>query len=184
MLILSIWSRPSCSGAGATSGITRPERCARSSTAKVARGSAQIIQQSGSAILPICPAVDERVGRGRATPRSGLDANSRSWREISYLSSSPKGDRGFESCPSWPSRGRQPGADFAKSCFALGPKAELNLGLCTRLPMPSGRQLATSRWRHVCGHPPASLTTSWIWGRLSTRSRNFRGSLNGLRVIR
>jgi hypothetical protein len=81
----------------------------------------------------------------------------------------------------WPSRGRQPGADFAKSCFALGPKAELNLGLCTRLPMPSGRQLATSRWRHVCGHPPASLTTSWIWGRLSTRSRNFRGSLNGLR---
>jgi len=75
----------------------------------------------------------------------------------------------------WPSRGRQAGADFAKSCFALGPKAELNLGLCTRLPMPSGRQLATSRWRHVCGHPPASLTTFWIWGRLSTRSRNFRG---------
>src|ERR1700730_14332650 len=54
----------------------------------------------------------------------------------------------------WPSRGRQAGADFAKSRFALGPKAELNLGLCARLPMPSGRQLATSRWRHVCGHPP------------------------------
>ena len=75
----------------------------------------------------------------------------------------------------WPSRGRQAGADFAKSRFALGPKAELNLGLCARLPMPSGRQLATSRWCHVCGHPPASLTTFWIWGRLSTRSRNFRG---------
>src|SRR5580704_10142641 len=28
----------------------------------------------------------------------------------------------------WPSRGRQAGADFAKSRFALGPKAELNLG--------------------------------------------------------
>jgi hypothetical protein len=49
---------------------SRPERCARSSTAKVARGSAQIIQQSGSAILPICPAVDERVGRDLATPPS------------------------------------------------------------------------------------------------------------------
>jgi len=95
---LSTWSRPSCRGAGATSGITRRERCARSSTAKVARGSAQIIQQSGSAILPICPAVDERVGRGLATPPSAWTAISRSWREISYSLTSPKGDRGFESC--------------------------------------------------------------------------------------
>jgi hypothetical protein len=46
--------------------------------------------------LPIGRAVDEQVGRGRATPRSGLVPQS--WREISYLSSSPKGDRGFESC--------------------------------------------------------------------------------------
>src|SRR3984893_15665005 len=84
LLILSIWSRPSCRGAGATSGITRPERCARSSTAKVERGSAQIIQQSGSAILPICPAVDERVGRGLATPTACWPPISRSWREISY----------------------------------------------------------------------------------------------------
>src|SRR5258708_4961225 len=99
LLILSIWSRPSCRGAGATSGITRPERCARSSTAKVAHGSAQIIQQSGSAILPICPAVDERVGRGLATPPSCWTAISRSWREISYSRTPPRGDRGFESCP-------------------------------------------------------------------------------------
>jgi len=33
---------------------------------------------------------------GLATPRSGLDAISRSWREISYSRSS-QGDRGFES---------------------------------------------------------------------------------------
>jgi hypothetical protein len=36
-------------------------------------------------------------GSGLATPRSGLDAISRSWREISYSRSS-QGDRGFESC--------------------------------------------------------------------------------------
>src|ERR1700736_2781138 len=97
LLILSIWSRPSCRGAGATSGITRPERGARSSTPKVARGSAQIIQQSGSAILPICPAVDERVGRGLATPPSAWtrfpDLGARS--HIRVLP--PRGDRGFES---------------------------------------------------------------------------------------
>ena len=55
-------------------------------------------RRSGSAVLPIGRAVDEQVGRGRATPRSGLDVIPRSWREISYLSSSPKGDRGFEAC--------------------------------------------------------------------------------------
>jgi len=53
-------------------------------------------RRSGSPVLPIGRAVDEQVGRGRATPRSGLVPQS--WREISYLSSSPKGDRGFESC--------------------------------------------------------------------------------------
>jgi hypothetical protein len=31
--------------------------------------------------------------------------------------------------------------------------AELCLGLSTWLPMPSGRQLLLSRWRHVCGTP-------------------------------
>jgi hypothetical protein len=30
---------------------------------------------------------------------------------------------------------------------------ELYLGLSTWLPMPSGRQLLLSRWRHVCGTP-------------------------------
>jgi hypothetical protein len=56
----------------------------------------------------------------------------------------------------------------AKSCFALGSKAELNLGLLARLPMPSGRQLVTLGWRHVREHPPGSLTTLCIWGRRST----------------
>jgi hypothetical protein len=64
---------------------------------EVAHGSAQIIQQSGSAILPICPAVDERVGRGLATPPSCWTAISRCWREISYSRTPPRGDRGFES---------------------------------------------------------------------------------------
>src|ERR1700680_73438 len=31
--------------------------------------------------------------------------------------------------------------------------AELCLGLSNWLPMPSGRQLLLSRWRHVCGTP-------------------------------
>ena len=44
-----------------------------------------------SAVLPIGREVDERVGRASATPRSGLDAISRSWREIAYLSSSLQG---------------------------------------------------------------------------------------------
>jgi hypothetical protein len=43
--------------------------------------------------------------------------------------------------------------------------------------MPSGRQLATPRWRHVGEHPPASLTTLSIWGRRSTRSRDFSGGI-------
>ena len=38
------------------------------------RGPARIIQRSGSAVLPICRAVDERIGRDPATPRSSLDA--------------------------------------------------------------------------------------------------------------
>ena len=62
--------------------------CARSSMAKVARGSAQIIRQSGIAVLPICRAVDEGSDRGLATLRLRLDATFRSWREISYSRSS------------------------------------------------------------------------------------------------
>jgi hypothetical protein len=61
---------------------------------KVARGSAQIIQQSGTAVLPSCRAVDERFGRGRVTPRSGLDVISRSWREFHIRALRPRGTEG------------------------------------------------------------------------------------------
>jgi hypothetical protein len=64
--------------------------------------------------------------------------------------------------------------DFAKSRFALGPQ---NLGLCARLSMPSGRQLATPGWRHVGEHPLASLATFWVLGRLSTCSTSSSGTL-------
>jgi len=33
------------------------------------------------------------------------------------------------------------------------------------LPMPSGRQLGILRWRHAINHPPAWLTTIFIWDR-------------------
>jgi hypothetical protein len=67
---------------------------------KVARGSAQIIQQSGSAVLPSCRAVDERFGRGRVTPRSGLDVISRSWREFHIRVLRPRGTEGSNPAPS------------------------------------------------------------------------------------
>jgi hypothetical protein len=51
-----------------------------------------------------------------------------------------------------------------RSLASRSTKAELNLGLCARLPMPSGRQLAIPGWSHVRKHPPASLTTVWILG--------------------
>src|SRR5205823_1167564 len=38
--------------------------------------------------------------------------------------------------------------------------AELCLGLSTWLPMPSGRQLLLSRWRHVCGTPSRLVVDS------------------------
>jgi len=49
--------------------------------------------------------------------------------------------------------------------FALGIITERNLGLCAQLPMPSGRQLGIHRWRHAINHPPAWLTTIFIWDR-------------------
>jgi hypothetical protein len=38
-----------------------------------------------------------------------------------------------------------------------------NLGLLAQLPMPRGRQLEIRRWRHAINHPPAWLTTIFIW---------------------
>src|SRR5712671_1474240 len=49
--------------------------------------------------------------------------------------------------------------------FAFGIITERNLGLCAQLPMPSGRQLGILRWRHAINHPPAWLTTIFIWDR-------------------
>jgi hypothetical protein len=47
---------------------------------------------------------------------------------------------------------------------------ERNLGLCALLPMPSGRQLGILRWRHAINHPPAWLTTIFIWDRCRASS--------------
>ena len=41
------------------------------------------------------------------------------------------------------------GGRSAKLCFALGTKAELNLGLSAQLPMPSNRKLEVLRWSHA-----------------------------------
>ena|SRR5580700_7826073 len=54
-----------------------------------------------------------------------------------------------------PARIRATAGVRSRSCiFALGSKAELNLGLGALLPMPRGRQLARARWSHVAKHPP------------------------------
>jgi hypothetical protein len=53
-------------------------------------------------------------------------------------------------------------------------KAELNLGLCARLPMPSGRQLATPGWRHVREHPPAFVDDALGLGAAFNVFKDFR----------
>src|SRR6516162_1276571 len=66
-------------------------------------------------------------------------------------------ERPAERCPNMRrpprARRRQAGVIVAKYPFALGLETELNLGLYTRLPMPSGRQLDLTGWRHVCCAP-------------------------------
>jgi len=57
------------------------------------------------------------------------------------------------------SRRRLAGVGFAKQNFALGPEAELSLGLCPGSPMPSGRQLGTAGWCHARYTPSCRLTT-------------------------
>ena len=106
--------------------------------------------------------------RDALQPARWSSSSRHSWRE----------PRGLSYNAETPARHGQADSDkrgllTAKSCFALGSKAELNLGLFARLPMPSGRQLVTLGWRHVREHPPGSLTTLWIWGRHSTCSRDF-----------
>src|SRR5579862_6423742 len=49
------------------------------------------------------------------------------------------------------------GVRSAKSVFAPGLEAGLNLGLGAGLPMPRGRQLTRARWSHVDQHPPAGF---------------------------
>lgn len=60
--------------------------------------------------------------------------------------------------------------------FAPGNITERNLGLCAQLPMPSGRQLGILRWRHAINHPPAWLTTIFIWDRCRAPSSALGGS--------
>src|SRR5882724_8063855 len=70
----------------------RPARCAKSSTAGVARGSARIIQRRGFAELPIGAAANERVrrglaarwlGRGQPVLKGRLSAGNRGFESLS-----------------------------------------------------------------------------------------------------
>src|SRR5580700_683108 len=51
------------------------------------------------------------------------------------------------------SPGRQAGVGLRSSASRSDRRAELNLGLSARLPMPRGRQLVTARWCHACYTP-------------------------------
>src|SRR5439155_11156091 len=50
--------------------------------------------------------------------------------------------------------------------------------------MPSGRQLGILRWRHAINHPPAWLTTIFIWDRCRAPSSALGGSAAADRGLR
>jgi hypothetical protein len=51
--------------------------------------------------------------------------------------------------------------------FALG-ISELHVGLCTQLPMPSGRQLGIFRWCHALNRPPCLVDDNFDLGSASS----------------